>query len=210
MPPRQRRTLNFLTVGEQVRIERSCDFRLAAAFPPSDDNVPDLDRVSELCSAANECARLFEQDSRDVHEAEDDAMAMIDDWRRTDDQLQAIATKVADIRFEHSPHIEAYADRAVATIGQLRGALTADASARVSRRCWECDQASARLDVIRRKTSKTNPESSSLTCFICSSRAIGSAFLPCGHCFCPVCASKAGQRCYMCRAEIQSTTALFY
>lgn len=210
MPPRQRRTLNFLSVGEQVRIERSCDFRLEDAFPPSDDAVPDAKRVAELCDAANECARLMEQDSREVHEAETDVKAMIDDWRQTDDQLLAMAAKVADIEFEHSPRIAAHAGRTTAAISQLRVALTTDANARVSRRCWECDRASARLSFMRRNTRKPAAEEASAACSICLARPLGAAFLPCGHCFCSECAGRAGQRCYMCRADIQRTTPLFY
>ena len=210
MPPRQRRTLNFLSVGEQVRIERSCDFRLTDAFPPTDDTVPDVERVGDLCEAANECARLLEQDSREVHEAENDVKAMIDDWRQTDDQLQVMAGKISDIQFEHSPQIASQADRTVAAISQLRVALTTDASARVSRRCWECDRASARLSFIRRNTGQSSPDEAAITCSICLSRPVGAAFLPCGHCFCSECAGRAGRLCYMCRADIQKTTPLYY
>lgn len=210
MPPRQRRTLNFLSIGEQVRIERSCDFRLDDAFPPTDDSVPDADRVSYLCEAANECARMLEQDSRDVREAENDVKAMIDDWRQTDDRLQTMGAKISDIQFEHSPQISAHADRTMSAIARLRSALTADACARVSQRCWECDRASARLSFVRRKTGRPAPEDCATSCSICLSRSVDTAFLPCGHCFCSECAGRAGLQCYMCRAEIQKITPLYY
>lgn len=210
MRPRQRKTLSFLSVGEQCRIERSCDFRLASAFPPKDECIPDFEKVRNLCKAATECARVLEKDASRVHEAENDAMAMIDDWLRTDEQLVEMASKVSEIQHEHSAEIEEHADRTIESINQLRTALTADAGARISRRCWECSQAAARLRFMRRHASGSSDEQHPVSCCICEARRVDTAFLPCGHCFCADCSEKAGNRCYMCRVEIQRTTRLYY
>lgn len=209
MPPRARRTLNFLSVGEQLRIEHSCDFRLEDAFPPSDDHVPDVNRMRDLCDAATEVARILEGDNRFVQEAKNDVMAMIDDWKRTDDDLQNMVTKLNDLQFEHSTLINAQTEKAVAAVNQLRSALTTDASTRVSRRCWECDESLSRLKFLKKNTGKMTDESA-ITCSICLTRPIKAAFIPCGHCFCSECADKAGEWCYMCRTKIHRTTPLFY
>ena len=209
MPPRPRRTLNFLSVGEQLRIERSCDFRLEDAFPPSDERVPDIERMRKLCDAATEVARTLEGDNRFVQEAKNDVVAMIDDWKRTDDGLQGMAAKLADLQFEHSSMITAQANRAVAAVNQLRSALTADASTRVSRRCWECDESASRLRFIQDATGRTADEPA-MTCSICLARPVKAALIPCGHCFCDECAERAGDRCYMCRADVHKAIPLYY
>ena len=210
---RQRRALSFLSVGDQIRIEHACDFSLAEAFPVTDGGVADPDAVRDLCEAATECARMLESDSRAVHETENDAKAMIEEWRATDDALQQMISKIGDLEFEHETcsRVVCSAQRASSGLSALRRSLADDASARIARRCWECDEAASRAQFIRKHTGHLLGDSPGAgSCSICYRGAVSAAFLPCGHCFCRECADRAGGCCYMCRGDISRVMPLYF
>nr|WRJ69459.1 RING-finger domain-containing protein [Oceanusvirus sp.] len=210
MPPRRSgRVLSFLSVGEQVRIGNSCDFRLSDAFPPSQDMVPDIDHVQRICDAAREANRILERDTRSVHDAENDARAMIDDWKRTDDDLTAVVSKIEDIKLEHGNGVSQCAEKATAAVEKLRKVLTEDASKRISKRCFDTDSSLARLEYVKNAVGSPEVQQNAL-CSICIVNPLESYVTPCGHVFCKSCLEKAGEWCYICRGRIHRRMPLYY
>lgn len=210
MTQRERKTLSFLTIGEQIRVERSCDFRMETAFPENNGVIKDIESVQRMCKAASEVTRMLYDDARCVQEAKNDVKAMIDDWKATDDQLECIASKIGDIVSEHSPDVSASADEAADAIAKLRDALARDASHRVTQRCMSCEMHASRLQFVRINTPRPTDAIVGPDCSICWSLPVRCALLPCGHCFCAECADRAGEQCYVCRAKVSRIANIFY
>ena len=210
MPPKHkhRRVLSFLSVGEQIRIDNSCDFDIKDAFPPKESNVPDLERVKEVCDASHEVASLLESDTRSVHDAENDARAMIDDWKATDNELSSILCKLDNLQLEQGGLPQA--DRAISAVANLRQTLTENASKRISHRCWEIDEHVARLDFVRKNSAvSSHAVGNTVTCQICLSNPVQHYLVPCGHVFCKECSDKTQNWCFTCRGQVQRRMPLF-
>ncbi|AUF82515.1 RING-finger domain-containing protein [Tetraselmis virus 1] len=208
---RQRRVLDFLTVGEQIRIEDSRDFQILEAFPPRERNINDIDRIKDLCRAVTEASSMLEEDTRKVHDTENDVKAMIDDWKTTDDELSAIVGKLENIKLEHADTVSSHAEKAITGISNLRIKLTETQSERIQKRCSDTVKDVSRLQYIKNSMNKSREiaEQSAL-CSICISNPIKTYLTPCGHVFCQSCAEKSGEWCFVCRGRIHRRMPLYY
>jgi hypothetical protein len=171
--------------------------------------VPNIDYVKRLCDAAREAKSILEQDTRSINDAENDTRAMIDDWKRTDDDLLAMASKIEDIKLEHGDGVSLFANKATSAVENLRQVLTDDASKRISTRCFDTDASLSRLEYV--KNAVGNPEAQQYSlCPICVVTPLQSYVTPCGHVFCKSCLDKAGEWCYICRGRIHLRMPLYY
>lgn len=209
--PRSRpRVLFLLSIGEQIGISNSCDFRMETAFPPT-DSFPESEHVRNLCKLATEANRMMESDKTAIDEAENDAKAIIDDWKRMDSSLEEISAKIHDIRLEHTSSTT-HVDRVISSIASLRDHLSGEASKKASRRCWENETRMSRYRYMKNNTAAAPLEedtSSQSLCKICHEKSIEIAFSPCGHVFCQSCASRNDGSCYVCRAFIRNELRLY-